>query len=104
MHAVDVSWSAAGFPPPPSTYNQNPRPSLGQLHGHPAVLQDAVVSNWHRDIFSQAFTRTHMLVLFLLLATGLFTQGGTFTSDTARVSELVPTEYQRREQRESSCR
>ncbi len=38
------------------------------------------------------------------LAKGLFRRGGTGVSDDATASEPVPTEYQRRVQRESSCR
>jgi hypothetical protein len=38
------------------------------------------------------------------LATGLFRRGGTCTSDAEMVSEPVPAEYQRKMQRESSCR
>jgi hypothetical protein len=40
------------------------------------------------------------------LAKGLFRRGGTGVSDSAMTSELLftGTEYQRKEQRESSCR
>jgi len=45
-----------------------------------------------------------MLIPPKVLAEGLFRRGGTCASDAAMASELGPTEYQRRVQRESSCR
>ena len=45
-----------------------------------------------------------MLIPPKVLAEGLFMRGGACTSDATMVSELGPTEYQRRVQRKSSCR
>jgi hypothetical protein len=66
-HAADAPWSAAGFPPPQHLQSASlyPCPLPGQLHGHAGIPRDTVVSNWHRDIPPQAFTRTRMLMLFI---------------------------------------
>ena len=44
-----------------------------------------------------------MLIPPKVLAPGYFRRGGTCTSNAEMFSELVPIEYQLREQRESSC-
>jgi hypothetical protein len=69
--AAGAPWNATAFPAPqhlaavcvqsaPSSYR---RPPTGQPLDHARVLQDAVVSNWHRRDTSP-FTRAHTPVLF----------------------------------------